>query len=385
MLQFGANMLIQKNDSNSMDVLVTGANGFIGKNLVVHLKEHRQFSVLTFTRENTIDELQGIVEQSDAVIHLAGENRPQEISYFKTVNAGLTQALCDAIRATGRNTPLILASSIQVDQDCPYGKSKLAAEKVVEALANETGNPVFIYRLPNVFGKWCKPNYNSVVATFCHNIANDIPIQIKDESTKLNLVYVDDVVADFVHMILQEFEGIARPVVEPQYNITLGEVADQIRAFKNCRVNLISEQVGTGFVRALYSTYVSYLKPEQFSYSIPRYGDERGIFVEMLKTKESGQISYFTVHPGATRGGHYHNSKTEKFLVIKGSAHFGFRHIVTDELYEIFTNGDESIVVETVPGWTHDITNVGSEEMIVMIWANEIFNQEKPDTITSEV
>jgi UDP-2-acetamido-2,6-beta-L-arabino-hexul-4-ose reductase len=378
-------ILIQKNDSNSMDVLVTGANGFIGKNLVVHLKEHRQFSVLTFTRENTLDELQGIVEQSDAVIHLAGENRPQKISDFETVNSGLTQSLCDGIRTSGRKISLVLVSSIQVDQNTPYGKSKLVAEQAVEALASDTGNPCFVFRLPNVFGKWCKPNYNSVVATFCHNIANDIPIQIKDESTKLDLVYIDDVVADFIRMIQQESEGVARRVVEPQYNITLGEVADQIRAFKNCRVNLISEQVGTGFVRALYSTYVSYLKPEQFSYSIPCYSDERGVFVEMLKTKDSGQFSFFTAHPNVTRGGHYHHSKTEKFLVIKGKARFGFRHIVTNKTYELFTSGDVPQVVDTVPGWTHDITNVGDEEMVVMLWANEIFDRDHPDTVAAKV
>lgn len=368
-----------------MDVLVTGANGFIGKNLIVNLNAQESFSVLSYSRENTIDDLNYLVKRADVVIHLAGVNRPKELSAFESVNAGLTKSLCDVIHTTGRKIPLVLASSIQVDQNTPYGKSKLEAEQAVEGLANGTGNPVFIYRLPNVFGKWCKPNYNSVVATFCHNIANDIPIQIKDESTKLDLVYIDDVVADFIRMIQQESEGVARRVVEPQYNITLGEVADQIRAFKNCRVNLISEQVGTGFVRALYSTYVSYLKPEQFSYSIPCYSDERGVFVEMLKTKDNGQFSFFTTHSGVTRGGHYHHSKTEKFLVIKGEARFGFRHIVTNETYELFTSGDVPQVVDTVPGWAHDITNVGDEDMVVMVWANEIFERNHPDTIAAKI
>jgi UDP-2-acetamido-2,6-beta-L-arabino-hexul-4-ose reductase len=368
-----------------MRVLVTGANGFIGKNLIVNLNAQDSFSVLSYYRENTIDDLNDLVKKSDAIIHLAGENRPRDLSEFETVNSELTRSLCEVIRANGRKIPLILASSTQANLDNPYGKSKRDSEVAVEGLANEIGNPVYIYRLPGVFGKWCRPNYNSIVATFCNNIAKGRPIQINDISTKLSLVYVDDVVADFVRAIQQDYGGIVRPLIEPEYNITLGELAFQIRAFENCRVNLISEQVGTGLVRALYSTYVSYLKPEQFSYLLPRHLDERGVFVEMLKTKESGQFSYFTSHPGATRGKHFHNSKSEKFLVIKGFARFCFRHILTDELYEIFANGNEPQVVDTVPGWTHDITNVGSEEMIVMIWANEIFNPDKPDTIAADV
>jgi len=368
-----------------MRILVTGANGFIGKNLIVNLNTQESFSVLSYSRENTIDDLNDLVKKADAIIHLAGENRPRDLSEFEKVNSELTKSLCEVIRAKGRKIPLILASSTQANLDNPYGKSKLAAEVAVERLANETGNPVHIYRLPGVFGKWCRPNFNSVVATFCNNIANGIPIQIKDISTKLSLVYVDDVVADFISVIQQDSRGISRPLIEPEYNITLGELASQIRAFENCRVNLISEQVGTGLVRGLYSTYLSYLKPEQFSYLLPCHRDERGVFVEMLKTKESGQFSYFTTLPGVTRGKHFHNSKSEKFLVIRGSASFCFRHIVTDELYEIFTNGNEPKVVDTVPGWTHDITNVGSEEMIVMIWANEIFDPNKPDTIAADV
>jgi UDP-2-acetamido-2,6-beta-L-arabino-hexul-4-ose reductase len=368
-----------------MRVLVTGSRGFIGKNLYVHLKEQRQFSVLTYTRENTIDELQGIVEQSDAIIHLAGENRPQESTDFETVNAGLTQSLCDAIRSTGRHIPLVIASSTQVDQDHPYGKSKLAAEQAVEELARETGNPSFVYRLPNVFGKWCKANYNSVVATFCYNIAQGLPIQINNAATCLKLVYIDDVVGAFIHSIQIDTEGFSMPKIEPEYSITLGELALQLKAFRNCRSSLITESVGIGLTRSLYSTLVSYLTPEQFTYPLTRNEDERGVFVEMLKTKDSGQFSYFTARSGVTRGGHYHHSKTEKFLVIMGKARFCFRHIVTDEFYELFTSGDVPQVVDTVPGWTHDITNVGDEEMVVILWANEIFDHNKPDTILAEV
>ena len=366
-----------------MRVLVTGARGFIGKNLVVNLNQDDQFSVLTFSRENSLDELAILVEQADAVVHLAGENRPKDVSSFDKVNAGLTRSLCDVIRTTGRNIPLVLASSTQAGFDNLYGQSKRSAEEIVEALGDETGN--YIYRLPGVFGKWCKPNYNSVVATFCYNIAQDLPIQINDPIASIRLVYVDDVVAEFVQAVQQFDKGVSHSSVSPEFMITLGDLADQIKAFKNCRDSLISEQVGNGLVRALYSTYVSYLKSDQFSYPLPKYGDERGVFVEMLKTKESGQFSFFTTRPGVTRGGHYHHTKTEKFLVIKGNARFGFRHIISGETYELHTSGTEPEVVDTVPGWVHDITNVGEEEMVVMIWANEIFDRDKPDTIAAEV
>ena len=368
-----------------MRVLVTGARGFIGKNLVVHLEQDDQFSVFTFFRDNSLDELDVLVKQADAIIHLAGENRPKDVSAFDEVNAGLTQSLCDAIRTTGRKIPLALASSTQAGLDNPYGQSKRLAEEIVEALSNETGNPVYIYRLPGVFGKWCKPNYNSVVATFCYNIARDLPIQINDPAASIRLVYVDNVVAEFLKAIQQSGKGLHKSSVSPEYPITLGDLADQIKAFRNCRESLVSEQVGNGLIRALYSTYVSYLKPDQFSYPLPKYADERGVFVEMLKTKRNGQFSFFTAHPGVTRGGHYHHTKTEKFLVIKGNARFGFRHMITGETYELFTTGDEPQVVDTVPGWAHDISNVGEEEMVVMLWANEIFDRENPDTIAAKV
>ena len=368
-----------------MRVLVTGASGFIGKNLIVHLNEYEDFSVLPFLRHNTDGELQGMVDQADVIVHLAGENRPQDLSAFESVNIGLTQLLCDAIRRVGRNIPLVLASSTQADQDNPYGKSKLGAEQVVEELANQTGNAVYIYRLPNVFGKWSKPNYNSVVATFCHNIMHDLPIQVDNASTRMQLVHVDDVIAEFLQAIQQTSQGVSRPKVQPEYSITLGEIADQIKAFKDCQSLMISGPVGKGLVRALYSTYLSYLEPAQFSSLLPKHRDKRGVFVEMLKTKDSGQFSFFTAYPGITRGGHYHHTKAEKFVVVKGQARFRFRHIITDETYEIIASDEEPQVVETVPGWIHDITNIGDDEMVVMLWANEIFDHNSPDTIVEKV
>jgi len=370
-------------------VLITGANGFIGKNLAVRLAELPGYSVSAFVRGDDVALLPELVAKSDAVIHLAGENRPADESAFAQVNTGLTVTLCDAIAhavsSHGRKIPLLLASSTQAERDNPYGKSKLAAEQAVQALADSTGNPCMVFRLPGVFGKWCKPNYNSVVATFCHNIARGLPIQINDPSATVRLVYVDDVVSAFIAALDSPAPGFVRSVVQPEYAVTLGELASQISAFNDCRTNLQTERVGTGWVRALYATYVSYLPNEKFAYEVPQYADPRGVFVEMLKTPDCGQFSYFTAHPGVTRGGHYHHTKTEKFLVIKGEALFRFRHLLTDELVELRTAGDKPEVVDTIPGWAHDITNVGSDEMVVMLWANENFDRERPDTVVSKV
>ena len=374
--------------SNS-HILVTGANGFIGKNLVVRLKEPANITVSTFVRGDDAARLPQLVAQADAVVHLAGENRPADESAFAKVNTGLTAALCNAIQhevgRTGRHVPLVLASSTQAGRDNPYGRSKLAAEDAVQVLAKETGNPCVIFRLPGVFGKWCKSNYNSVVATFCNNIARGIPIQINDPTTSLRLVYVDDVVTALLAALEAPTSGCVQAQVEPEYTVTLGELSKQIRAFGDCRSTLMTERVGTGFVRALYATYVSYLPNDKFSYQVAQHADPRGVFVEMLKTPDSGQFSYFTAHPGITRGGHYHHTKTEKFLVIKGEALFRFRHLLSGELVELRTSGDKPEVVDTIPGWTHDITNVGDDEMVVMLWANENFDREKPDTVASEV
>lgn len=368
-----------------MKVLVTGANGFVGKNLVLSLREQVGFDVLTFVRGDGDDALQKALVNADAVIHLAGENRPASTDSFEQVNAGLTRRLCEGLQKLGKTIPVLLASSTQAALDNPYGRSKFAAEQALEQLATANGNPVAIYRLPGVFGKWCKPNYNSVVATFCHNKANDLPIQINDPSAQIRLVYVDDVVNAFLASLESTWPGVIRPDVKTEYNITLGELSDQIDAFKNCRNSLISERVGTGLTRALYATYLSYLPTAKFAYDLPTYGDERGVFVEMLKTIDSGQFSFFTAHPGITRGGHYHHTKTEKFLVMKGKARFGFRHMLTNTVHYLEASGDQPQIVETVPGWTHDITNIGDEEMVVMLWANEIFDRANPDTITSKV
>jgi UDP-2-acetamido-2,6-beta-L-arabino-hexul-4-ose reductase len=368
-----------------MNVLITGAHGFVGKNLQAAFIERKDVNVSMIGRQSTDGELKQAVDTAEFIFHLAGVNRPTHEEEFKTGNADLTQKLCELVKSSGRKIPILYTSSIQVERDNPYGLSKRGAEDHLLALQQETGNPVHIFRLPNIFGKWCRPNYNSAVATFCHNTINDLPIVINDPSAKVPLVYIDDVVEGFIAALDGLTHQETYPEITPTYTTTVGELADQIKAFKESRSTLISERVGEGFVRALYSTYVSYLAPAQFSYDIPKYGDSRGVFVEMLKTKDAGQFSFFTAHPGITRGGHYHHSKTEKFLVIKGEASFRFRHILTNETFEQKTSGEQPVIVETVPGWSHDITNVGQDEMVVMLWANEIFDRNRPDTFAHTV
>ena len=375
-----------------MKVLITGANGFIGKNLQLHLAERKDVQVVCFTRDDDVARLPVLLQGVDFVFHLAGVNRPQDPQEFVSGNVDLTQTLCQAVcamaEATGKKTPVVYTSSAQAGLDNPYGQSKRGAEDALLAAAHSYQVPVHIFRLPNVFGKWCKPNYNSAVATFCHNIAHDLPIQVNDPAAPVTLVYVDDVIERFVQIMdgadaAVDADGLA--TMAPQYTTTVGELARQFQVFKDSRETLMTERVGTGLVRALYATYVSYLPVESFAYTVPQYGDTRGVFAEMLKTPDCGQFSYFRAHPGITRGGHYHHSKTEKFLVIKGQACFKFRHMQTGETHELLTSGDKAEVVETVPGWTHDITNIGTDEMVVMLWANEVFDREKPDTFACAV
>lgn len=366
-----------------MKVLITGANGFLGSNLQLHLAERSALDIVRFTREHDMAQLPGMLGGVDFVFHLAGVNRPLDPQEFVTGNQDLTEALCQAIAGSGRRIPVVYASSTQACRDNPYGASKRAAERALFELQRSHAVPVHVFRLPNVFGKWARPNYNSAVATFCHNVARGLPISVNDPAAALTLVYVDDVIGRFLQL-LDGADGCVDAdgceLVAPQYSTTVGQLAAQINAFRESRASLVTERVGSGLVRALYATYVSYLPTAEFAYPVAQHGDARGVFVEMLKTPDCGQFSYFTAHPGITRGGHYHHSKTEKFLVIKGRARFKFRHMQTGEQYELLTSGAKSEIVETVPGWTHDITNIGDEEMVVMLWANEIFDRAKPDT-----
>lgn len=370
-----------------MKLLVTGADGFIGLNIRQHLSERMDIEVNYLTRSDPLESLDEKLNGVDCIIHLAGVNRSENPEEFVVGNHHLTAAIVDAV--TRRNSiaqktlKLIFASSSQAALQNPYGASKMAAEETLIDAHAQGIITAHIFRLPNVFGKWCRPNYNSAVATFCHNVTRDIPITVNDPSADLRLVYIDDVVAAFLAIAdgnIPETDVDGFAIVSPEYNMTVGKLADTLNVFRTSRITMVTEAVGQGLMRALHSTYLSYLPSENFSYTIPMHSDQRGVFVEMLKTHDSGQFSYFTAGPGITRGGHYHHSKTEKFLVIKGNACFRFRHMSTGEEYQLNTAGDTAEIVETIPGWTHDITNIGDNEMLVMLWANEIFDREHPDT-----
>lgn len=368
-----------------MNVLITGADGFIGKNLIAALKPCVDIHVLSITRNSSVEDLREKTVAANIVFHLAGANRPASPDGFERDNVGLTRALVEAVLARGAPLTIVYTSSIQAERDNDYGRSKLGAERLLLDLQERRQASVHIYRLPNVFGKWSRPNYNSAIATFCHNAAHGLPLPVNDPGAELRLVYVDDVVEEFVTYLRSERRAQTFPEVSPVFTTTVGEAAQLISSFGESRSSLMSQRVGVGLARALYATYVSFLPTERFSYSVPKYGDQRGVFVEMLKTPDSGQFSFFTAHPGVTRGGHYHHTKTEKFLVLKGVARFRFRHILTDETHELLTTGDEPVVVDTIPGWSHDITNIGDGELIVMLWANENFDRARPDTYAHAV
>jgi UDP-2-acetamido-2,6-beta-L-arabino-hexul-4-ose reductase len=366
-------------------VLITGANGFIGKNLVIRLRESHQFAVTEYVRGDCFESLVSLIDNTDFIVHLAGVNRPKNEEEFSHVNKGLTEKICDLLSEKKLKIPILFASSTQAELENSYGKSKLAAEQALKSLSLVNGNSVTIFRFPGVFGKWCKPHYNSVVATFCNNISRGVPLEIHNHETQLQLVYIDDVITEIISVLSNYAQGINYSFVKPEYTISIGELAKLIKSFRECRTNLKVQRVGAGFVRALYATYVSCLPENEFCYKLPIHSDPRGVFVEMLKTSDSGQFSYFTAGIGVTRGGHYHHTKTEKFLVIKGKALFRFRDLVTDKFYEVYTSGDVPEIIDTIPGWVHDVTNIGDDEMIVMLWANEIFDHNNPDTIASKI
>jgi len=367
-----------------MRIAITGASGFVGRNLQWKLRELGHADLRIVPHSVSDRELIPLLSDLDFVFHLAGVNRPQDPIEFDDGNADFSLRMVSILGSLPNPPAIVFSSSTQATLDNVYGQSKRAAEDALLQYSSKCRVPVYIYRLPNVFGKWCRPNYNSVVATFCHNIARDLPITVNAPDAPLRLVYIDDVVQSFADKLgRSESSGFVETAVS--YGTTVGEIAATLQGFRNTRDTLLIDRVGAGLTRALYATYVSYLPTEAFSYPVPRHADPRGVFVEMLKTPDAGQFSYFTAGPGITRGEHYHHTKTEKFLVIKGRAHFGFRHIETGETHEIITEGGEARIVETVPGWTHNITNIGDDEMIVMLWANENFDRQRPDTIAMKV
>jgi UDP-2-acetamido-2,6-beta-L-arabino-hexul-4-ose reductase len=372
-----------------MNVLVTGSKGFVGRNLCSALRTMKSTQLVEFDCDNTSAELEAMLGGADVIFHLAGVNRPKSDDEFKIGNAGLTEEICTILLRLERVPKIVLASSIQAERDNPYGSSKLQAEQVLQAFAETTGARAVVYRFKNLFGKWCRPNYNSVTATFCHNIAHGLPVAISDPARSIELTYIDDVVSALIGEIPSEEgvqeSGFAFGAELTAYPITLGELAELITSFCESRQTLLLPGFDSPLVKALYATYLSYLEGEDFAYSLQIRTDERGSLAEMMKSKTFGQIFVSRTKPGITRGNHYHHTKTEKFMVVEGDAVIRFRQIDGAEVIEHRVSGREFRVVDIPPGYTHHITNVGEGELVTLFWASEIFNPDKPDTIFLKV
>ncbi|CAA6807557.1 MAG: Nucleoside-diphosphate-sugar epimerases [uncultured Sulfurovum sp.] len=364
-----------------MNILVTGSEGFIAKNLIERLNRIENLKIFSFSKEDNWEILTSNLANIDFIFHLAGVNRPQEKSEFYEGNRDLSKKLLEALEKNHKKIPILLSSSTQALMDNDYGKSKKESETLITAYATRNNVPAYIYRLPNVFGKWCRPNYNSVIATWCHNISHNIPLKINDKNAQLTLTYIDDVVEHFVEHLFSTESTAKFCEINTVYQRTLGEISNLLEQFKANRHSLKIPAVGQGFERALYATYLSYLPTDQFSYELKGHCDERGTFYEILKTFDSGQFSISTTNPGdIMRGEHYHNTKNEKFLVIKGTATIELRQIHSHEVIEYKVNDKKMEVVEMIPGYTHNIKNTSDEVMILLIWANEVYNHDKPDT-----
>jgi len=362
-------------------ILITGANGFIGKNLYFRLKEFDQYNLLCFDQNNSEDELKSFLKQADFIFHLAGVNRPKENSEFEKVNLGLTSQIVNELAALNKNIPVLISSSTQAMLDNDYGKSKKQAEDALLKFARNHSGNVFIYRLTNVFGKWSRPNYNSVVSTFCHNIAHNLPITINNPNAEVELVYIDDVINLLIsHLEIKPLKESEIIEATPTFSVSLQNLADQIYAFRHSRNNLIIPNMDDPFIKRLYTTYLSYLPEDAFSYKPLERKDERGKLIELVKGNSFGQLFVSTTKKGIIRGNHYHHSKVEKFIVVKGSAIIRFKKIDSEEIINYSVSDDPIEVVDIPPGYTHHIENTGNGEMIVLFWANEVFNPDAPDT-----
>lgn len=363
-----------------MRILVTGAKGFIGKNLIAELK-NRNYTVDEYDLDTDLSDLDSFTKNCDFVFHLAGVNRPKVEQEFVEGNYGFTTVLLDLLKKNGNKAPVLITSSIQAAMDNPYGLSKRAGEEAVFSYEKETGVKTLIYRLPNVFGKWCRPNYNSVVATFCNNIANNMEIKVNDPTVIMNLVYINDVIDEFIQALqgkenrLEQYCSI--PVV---YTVTLGRIAELVKAFRDSRASLLIPDMGNEFEKKLYSTYLSYLPTTDFCYPLKMNKDDRGSFTEFIRTPDRGQVSINISKPGITKGNHWHHTKNEKFLVVKGKALIQFRSIHSEEIINYHVSGEKLEVIDIPVGYTHNIVNEGEDDLITVMWANEAFNPDKPDT-----
>lgn len=366
-----------------MKVLVTGAKGFIGKNLVARLKYEDDVEITEFDADDDLNEMLSNIDKYDFIFHLAGINRPKDVSEFYKGNSDLTSSIINTLIEKKLNIPIVFTSSIQAALDNDYGKSKKQAEDALLKYDNS-----IIYRLHNVFGKWCRPNYNSVIATFCYNIANDIKITIDDENKELELVYVDDIVNEFIKIMKggspsQEEDRIC--YIVPRYKKTLGYIADLIKSFKVDMESINVPETGDDFIKKLFATFVSYIDISKMSAKSKMNIDDRGSFTELVHTVSCGQFSVSTSKPGIVRGNHYHHTKMERFIVVKGTAKISFRQIFSDEVYTYDVDETNIQIVTIPPGYTHKIENVGDTEMVLFLWCNEIFDKDKPDTYFMEV
>jgi UDP-2-acetamido-2,6-beta-L-arabino-hexul-4-ose reductase len=368
-----------------MNVFVTGSKGFIGKNLITFLKAKSGLTVWEYDLDSKLETFREGLAIADIVYHLAGVNRPERIEEYETGNSQLTRYLCDVLGELNRQPIIVLSSSTQALQDNPYGLSKRKAEEAVLKFARDTGAPMSLFRLPSVFGKWCRPNYNSVVATFCHNIAMGLPISISDPSTEIELVYIDDVVRTFLNFLdLSPGEEAYRPI-SPSFKVTLGDLASKIQTFKGSRQTLIVPDFSDPFIKRLYATYLSYLEEKDFAYPLTIHEDRHGGLAEFLKQEHFGQLFISRTKPGIIRGNHFHHTKVEKFLVVEGEAIIRFKKIDREEILEYPVSGKEFKVVDIPPAYAHSIENVGSGELITLFWANEVFDLSFPDTVKLNV
>lgn len=364
-----------------MKVLVTGSGGFVGKNLCVELSRRQDVELFRYDVDSPAADLQTGLENADVIFHLAGVNRPQNVEEFKSGNAGFTGEICQKLIALGRKPTVVISSSIQAELDNPYGVSKREAEQAICDYAAKTGAAGIVYRLKNLFGKWCRPNYNSVTATFCHNIAHNLPIQISNPANIVDLTYIDDVVAAFMGELGDTRGGFRMADPLPSHKTTLGELSALITSFRDSRKSLLLPDFSQAFVRALYATYLSYLETDNFGYTLDIKTDNRGSLAEFVKQPAFGQIFVSHTKPGITRGNHYHHTKVEKFMVVSGEAVIRFRQIHGDHVIEYRVKGEEYKVVDIPPGYTHSIENVGSTELVTLFWASEVFDPNRPDTI----
>ena len=366
--------------SEARTIAVTGAAGFIGRNLVQRLGE-QGFTVLPITRATADDELRRFIASSDVVFHLAAANRPESADDYSRSNCDYTRVVADAVGSSPKRPLLIHSSTGKVGEPGEYARTKEEGEAILLDLGRSGAATVAVFRLPNIFGKWARPDYNSAVATFCHNIARRLPIRIDDADAPLSLLYIDDLIDQWLELLANPPAESGFIAPENVHRTTVGAVARQIAEIAADRVRGRVGPVAIGFERALYATFVSCLPQDDFSYALEQHVDARGTFAELLRTASSGQLSFLTAHPGVTRGGHYHHSKVEKFVVVHGRARFRFRNVLSGERHELEATADCPAVVETIPGWTHDITNTGDDLLVALVWANEPFDPERPDTI----